>query len=476
MVRRLLWWLCLLVPVVAFARPSLEAIPDRTEVAAGYPVHLRVLAVDAPVPLHTLDLAPLEGNFIIHKVTDNGSSTILQQGREVEAGEMLITLYPRRSGRLAIPSLSLGMLRSPALRLEVQAAVPGKGPIWLRAGIGESHPWIRQESYVYVDVYDDGRVTGVDAEPLRAAGFFVRPLEPTRRREQAGGRSVQVRRLAWAVMPLYPGKRSLELPMIRVSIGKGLLFPLPPLQVEARPLPSYVPTYLPVGRLAVTSEPLPGELWRDRPHNWRLHIRGRGLSQQGLKRLLEANLTAPQGLRLYPPEYAAAPAGGEDPLEQAFDVTIPFVPLRSGPLRLPELRIPYVDPGTGRLEADVLPAPALRILSPTLAMAKRLGAAAVALLVLIWAARRALGRLARYRLRRRCLRAVRRSDSPAELREALLGWLGAGRPEGPATLQRWDGPPGITDRLQRACFGPKNGDVAFAPLREEVLRALKKAG
>ena len=98
------------------------------------------------------------------------------------------------------------------------------------------------------------------------AGLEFRPLQNLKTINEAIGSQLVEHQLGWALTPKKAGHYEIELPPVRYRLhGRDLRrFYLPKISLNIRPLPAYVPSYVPVGALTVHSfyAPLQGEpMW-----------------------------------------------------------------------------------------------------------------------------------------------------------------------------------------------------------------------
>ncbi len=109
----LLLGLCLSLPANVAA---LDARLSTETTAAGEPFSL-ILTDDAPLPAD-VDLGPLNVDFrVIDRRQAQSVTTV--DGRRLERHELILTLLPRRTGALSVPSIAVGDGRTPALPVTV---------------------------------------------------------------------------------------------------------------------------------------------------------------------------------------------------------------------------------------------------------------------------------------------------------------------------------------------------------------------
>lgn len=468
--------------VAAMLQPAfaLSARADRHELALGQALTLELRAAGAGPSLDAVRLDALKGDFEVFRASAATSSR-LREGRVETERSLTLTLYPLRSGRLRVPALSLDGRSSRPFEIRVLPAGPGVPRVSFRLGLEPAAPNVRQAAVLELDIYDDGSLQWSAPDLSNTPGLLVRRLEDEQRRETLDGASVSTHRYRWAILPLQAGRQALALPMLDATkFGVHLRYRAPPFAFSARPLPAYLPSYLPVGRPSLTARPLPTRLVVGRPVEWALTVRTAGLSREGLVRLLSPQ-DASADLRFYPPRVSRADPVPQASPGQVWRVAFPIRPLRAGAVRLPRLSLPYYDPAAGRVEAVTLAGPLLEVADPV-GRAIRLAAAAGAGLLLVavlgyrlrprwrraWARRSALGRIAR-------------ADSPWGVRAALLAF----DPDGGApcvTLGQWlrrlgggqdRGLRELATALEAACFAPGPA-LPLAELKRRAAAALKK--
>lgn len=470
-------WLAAAMLQPAFA---LSVQVDRHQIALGQALTLELRAAGAGPSLDAVRLDALRRDFEVYRASAATSSR-LREGRVETERSLTLTLYPLRSGRLRVPALSLDGRSSRPLEIRVLPAGPGVPRVSFRLGLEPAAPRVRQAATLELDIYDDGSLRWSPPDLADTPGLHVRRLEEGQPRETPDGMSVTVHRYRWAILPLQGGGRELAFPMLDATkFGVHLRYRVPPFIFSARPLPAYLPPYVPVGRPSLTGQPLPARLIVGRPVEWALTVRAAGLSREGLIRLL--SLPEVAGLRVYPPRLSRPDEVAPASPQQVWRVVFPLRPLRAGAVRLPQLRLPYFDPETGRVEAVALAGPTLQVADP-LGRAIRLAAAAGAgLLLAAVLGYRLRPRWRRALARRSALGRIARADSPWALRAALLAFdPGGGAPC--ATLGQWlrrlGGGEGrdaglreLGMALEAACFAP-GPEVPLAGLKGRAAAVVK---
>lgn len=168
------------------------------------------------------------------------------------------------------------------------------------------------------------------------------------------GRLVNQSVYRFAVTPLQPGTIELqfaEMTFRAVGDAQSHYAFIPVARsLTVRPLPEFWPEYLPVTPgLSVEAADLP-PLAAGQPVEWTLTVRGEGLTEQSLQKLLSQQMISPPSLRLGTPDIRLSPTDpvpATDPLAETFDVRIPLLPDPQGQAvaqaQLPALRLPFID-------------------------------------------------------------------------------------------------------------------------------------
>ncbi|MHB9119347.1 MAG: BatD family protein [Burkholderiales bacterium] len=461
---------------LASAQPLFEVRAEQRELALGEPLQLTIRAADSALPLDTLRLDALRGDFEVY-AQSSSSETQQRQGRPLSVETLALTLYPRHAGLLAVPALRFGGKTSRPLQVRVRESGPDVPRVRIATAAGAGAIVARRASRMSLDIYDDGSLQW--SPPMLSAlpALHIRPLREAQRQVERDGERLTLHRFSWAVMPLREGNFDLTMPTLEaVKFGKRLRYAAPHLFFTARGLPAYLPVQVPVGKPRVEADALPAKISVDRPVDWRFTVTSASLGEDSVAKLF-AGVRDSATLRVYAPAVAALPDASAEGPEQVFQVSVPLRFRQSGRQALPPLSFPYYDPDSGRIEAVVLPAVGVDVVNP---LRRKLGLAAAALAGLaasVWLFRAGRRRLRAIRARRRAIRAVAAAQTPADLR---LAWLCYGAPG--KTLRQWllqnPSGPGLAAAaasLERLCYGGGR-EESLEAIRQEILAGLGRDG
>lgn len=475
----------MLLALPAWASAALEVRVDKPEIALGEPVTVTLRAEHGKASLDGLVLNALQADFDIYsRSSDTQTQTI--RGRQVTTQTMTLVLYPLHIGRVLFPTLRFAGASSRPLALLVHASGADVPRVQFILTLDPERLLTRQTARLVLDIYDDGSLQWSPLWLQPHAAVHARELASSQHEEMLNGAPVTVHRRAWAIMPLRAGRSKVNLPMLEaLKFGNRLRYALPSLQFDTRPAPAYLPVYVPIGKIEVSSQPLTGTLVLNRPVNWILAVRGTGLSAEGLAKLLPA-LVDNGALRFYPAQIEQV--GDANTLVQTWRLTLPFQPLRAGNMRLPTLALSYYDPLSGRLESVVIQPPVMTAVNPLWRKLARFAGIAGLLAALAWLTYICGRQYQRWQVRRASLRRVVAAANCSELSQALRDFDSGDGGLRAATLNQWLA--AMTQRhgenatlrqlvrqLQAYCYGVNRAGENYQGLRQSaimVLRAVRR--
>ncbi len=143
----------------AFAA-TLNATVDRASIVAGETVEY-VLSLTGGDGREPPDLSPLTRDF---EVVGQGrrSRNMIVDGKRVQVNEWVLTLAPKKTGKVTIPALSVAGLSAPPVAVQVVPAASGGAsgnavedrPLFIRTEVGDVSPFVQSEVPISVRIYD----------------------------------------------------------------------------------------------------------------------------------------------------------------------------------------------------------------------------------------------------------------------------------------------------------------------------------
>ena len=365
---------------------ELKVEPDRTRLYEGEVLTLTVtgsMKLDINLSnLFNLDLSNLPSPDIekvepAFEVLGKNQRYSIRTVNNDMVGEITWTyqLAPQRSGKLTIPSLSFKDSTSKPVNIQVVSGSPpdqkaaASRDSFIELSADKAEVYVQEQLTMTIRLFFSGNLVRGELSEPDHPDAIIEPLgkqrEYSRYRDGVRYRVVERR---YALFPQQPGE--LTLPPIefegqaRDASGKLIflrdseqLYPVPVKDVPA----SYTgDTWLPASGLTLEESGLPDSLQVETGENLTRNItlRAAGLPAEALPPLPEL---APEGLRSYPeaPERKTdiTPAGLTSSLSQ----TRALVPVQSGPLTLPEMRITWWNTTTDSEQVAVIPAKTLQV-------------------------------------------------------------------------------------------------------------------
>jgi hypothetical protein len=316
----------------------------------GQSIHAKLIAHHAKDALAEIDLTPLQEDFalVTEAVTSDGAAS---------TQSMNLELFPRRTGGLTIPALVLGEMQTQTQTVKISNAIIHGKPLIVDLNVSAQQVWQRQQLLVTVEVQSPDRFFNIEAQPFNSGSFEVRPFVMNRETLETDASAADSGygsriRAGWAVFPLLSGDFTLELPMIRYLTGGKInrRFFLPRITVRVRELPAYIPPNMPVAKVSVASEFMTnGWLRTGHMAYWNITLDADGTLAYWLPPVLHhiqsSNQVEYLPAKSWPSVYIDAGGTHARVVHQ-----VPFKPQSIGNVDLPQLKIQYFDPDTGRIE------------------------------------------------------------------------------------------------------------------------------
>ncbi len=361
--------LIMLVPAAAGAKtPHLAATVDRDALALGgfFNLHITMRDVDGD-----LDLAPLEKSedFAILARNRGTSISIVNFEKHVEQ-TLLLQLAPQRAGRLEIPALGLDSgakePRTAPIFITVSEVAsrdvpktrlaPGED-VFLEASVSNTAPYVGQPILYTLGIHLGGQINNPRLAQPDIEGFLATELEeqPRYERDIDGRRFVvvEVRRL---LTPMAPGKQVIGPATLQCEILRrgNSFFPemypqtaqSPAVEVEVRALPEYrpgpgdPPFFGLIGEFEIEAALDKDSVQAGDSATLTVTLRGAG----NLPDIAALDLSAPESFKVYKDTPTEELRAGQEGFVGEKRFSYALVPLTSGEITLPPVRLTYFSP------------------------------------------------------------------------------------------------------------------------------------
>ncbi|MCV4289723.1 BatD family protein [Pseudomonas capsici] len=371
--------------VLSSQAAELIAKVDRTRLNSGETVELTLETTDVTL-FGKPDLSVLDANFDVRGTRQINRLTTLDGGNQATT-RWIITLLPRQSGIVVIPSLQLGELKSQPVSLQVmQSDSREKGsqlaPIFIEASLDQESVYVQAQAvltlriYHSVSLFDDSSLS-----PLQIAEARVDKLGDSRTYEKLiNGVRHGVIETRYAIYPQQSG--TLEVPALVFSAtlvqtgsqnqeaspfgpqpGRLMRVSSARMPLNVKPKPADYPADVPwLPARSVTLE----ESWNPEPGNSQVGdsltrtiiLKAEGLSGSQLPPLPATQVA---GLRHYPDQPQLGNLISERGLIGTREEREALVPNRPGAIDLPTVDVTWWNTREDHLEHSSLPARTLQI-------------------------------------------------------------------------------------------------------------------
>jgi hypothetical protein len=383
------WFLlALLLVATAVGADGLQVELDRDRIEQNETLTLTLVAAGRQIG--TPDLQPLAADFEILKRGQSSRMSIVN-GVMSHTTEWTLELLPKRAGRLAIPPLTWGNLRSARLVVEVLAeqsraptAAPPR-PIFVEAAADQDAPYVEQPFRYRVKViYRQLPLRALLSEPQVEGATLERDGTDQGYSELIAGQRYQVVERRFLVIPQISGPLVIRGPRLEAvlpeqrgggggrhqppddllgggslgspQVGRRIVVRAPDLEIQVRPRPpdAALP-WLPAEAVQISDEwsPSPTVMRVGEPVSRTLILTVRGLTAAQLPPL---DAGQPDGAKVDPDRSWTEDLPGEDTPVAIQRLDLVVVPTRDGTLTLPEIRVPWWDTETHQQRVALIPA------------------------------------------------------------------------------------------------------------------------
>ena len=368
MVKNILVFLCLSLAMASSWAVKFESSVDRNQVGEGESLVLTVrynsnLLSDDP------DFSPIKQQFTLYNQQRKSSFQFIN-GKSESWTVWTLTLIPKRKGNLVIPALSFKGENSKAIQIQVnkisdsikdqQQSVFFDTSTDIKSAYVQGQILYTEKLYFSVNL-DNSQLNEVvvDEAVVQALG------EVKHYSTQLNGRSLEVYERQFVITPQTSGEMIIPGPIYSGEISNGrwragrpIRITHAPIKIQVLPQPASYPvdaTWLPANDVSLDYK------WNGNPQKFKvgepltvqLEFTAKGLSSAQLPVI---KLPEVVGLKYYPDKAETKDMADSQGIIGTRNQSIAIVATRAGNLTLPEVRIPWWNTKTARLEYAVIPA------------------------------------------------------------------------------------------------------------------------
>ncbi len=357
---------------------SLSASVDRTRVSENDIISLTIRSTDGPFE-NTNELAKLKRDFSILNTQRNNAISIVNGRREANY-DLKLVLAPNRTGTLTIPSFASNGETSLPIDIEVAAGSVSTDQelrdVFLENEVSTPEAYVQEQILYTLKLHHSVGLEDASISPLDIENAVIEQLGEQRKYETVlEGIRYSVIELRYAIFPQSSGR--LEIPA-QVFSGRTTSQFLGFRAYDSRYVRSRSATHI------INILPKPASYPQNQPwlptwelkvqDSWQLHepefrvgepvtrtisMVGRGLTAAQLP---EINLTAPDGIKLYPDQLQSDDVVTDDGIMGQNSIATAFVPSQEGAAKLPGFTVNWWNTQRNRLEQTVIAPKIVRIL------------------------------------------------------------------------------------------------------------------
>ncbi|WP_339533331.1 BatD family protein [Pseudomonas mucidolens] len=364
---------------------DLIASVDRSQLNAGETVELTLESNDA-TQFGKPDLAPLESQFEVRGTRQINQLTTLD-GDNHATTRWIITLQPKQSGSVIIPSLQLGTLKTQPINLQILATLNQPetantlAPVFIETSLDQDTVYVQAQAlltvriYHSVAMYDDSSLT-----PLQLSDARVEQLGDARTYEKViNGVRHGVIEMRYGIYPQHSGQLLIPAQVFSATMveprpaedvapqgpkpGKLLHVSSTAIPLTVKAKPALYPAdaaWLPASSLSLS------ESWNPEPDHVQvgdsltrsLTLKAEGLASAQLPALPSTEVN---GLRRYPDQPVLSNQNGERGVIGSREDREALVPNRAGSVELPAVEVVWWNTHEDHLERTSLPARTLQV-------------------------------------------------------------------------------------------------------------------
>jgi hypothetical protein len=360
----------IMVLASASVNAALTASVDRDRVAMGDTIRLTIAATNDE-PINNTDPRPLLRDFEILQRSSSSNTSIIN-GDMTSTRQLILDITPKREGSLRIPPLRVGRDETNYLLIAVGPATTAAGDplIDFVAELDQNSVYVQGQAILILRIQQAVNLESRSVTELSLDDAFVKQLEQKTFQRTIGGRPWLVHEIRYAIFPEKSG--SIEIPAqtfsARESTGRRSMFDIGSngrqiqrntkaltLQVLPRPDSFPAPTWLPARNVEVEeswSTP-PEQLRVGESATRRITIKGEGLQGAQLPPIL---FPANPGLKYYPDQPVVSDGEVASGVMGSREDSAALVPTKVGTWEVPEIRIPWWDTKTRKVQYAIVPA------------------------------------------------------------------------------------------------------------------------
>ncbi|MEH6450711.1 MAG: BatD family protein [Oleispira sp.] len=374
--------LALLLLTNSAAAGTLTASVDRKQITENDSFRL-FLRYDEQVGFGQPDLTVLKKDFrVINQQRANQFRSM--NGKTVSFTEWTLMLSPLRSGTLIIPAVEFDGQRSQAIEVSVnELSQSVKNQIakefFFDIEVDSKSTYVQAQVIYTEKLYYSVNHEDPTLSEFKVTNAHVMPLGEVRQyNTNINGQRMGVYERRFAIFAeesgemVIPGQKfsaNIVNAYNRWSRGRPVSVVAEPIRIAVKSTPSSYPqaSWLPSPQITISDRwSKPYSEWQvGEPITRSITINARGLSGSQLPKIA---LPLVEGLKYYPDQSEHNDKTDSQGIEGVLEQSLAIVPTQSGRVTIPEMRIPWWNVESNRLEYAILPAQTVTVSAPETAL------------------------------------------------------------------------------------------------------------
>ena len=365
-------------PVVA----KVTATVDRTNIVVDETLTLTI-SKDGSSFFTDPDLEPLQKDFKVLGQNQQSSTKIIN-GSASSSVAWKITLAPRRSGKVTIPPLPVGKEKTNSLTIQVNAEAQTKtrvdnAPIFIETDVDERSVFVQSQVIYTLRIYWARDIQIMEPGAPNVTDALIEQLNDATFEKVVDGMPYRVFERRYAIFPQKSGVLTIPQMVIQVTVptrqnrrnffdpfgsrGETLKLRSESVEVDVREKPQEFPAaavWLPSSGLAIKDEwgHDPNQLQVGESVTLSVSVTADGLLAEQLP---PVELDEPDGVKPYQGKAEVENLNISTGIIGTRKESTALIPTRPGEIELPEIRIPWWDKMTQKVEYAVVPAKKLLV-------------------------------------------------------------------------------------------------------------------
>ena len=324
-----------------------------------------------------LDLSPLEKDFELLGRSHQSSATITN-GEMQSTTKLILTLAPKRAGKLVVPALSLENEQSQPHQLEVRAVKQLSavdGGVEMLSTLSDESPVVQQPLIYQMSLVLGQRIfNAAFQEPKIIEGkALIEPLgEQSQYRQTLNGREMLVVEQSWMITPQQSGVLTIDAAKLSAEMQSAtgvqnpyrrsmdpramrrIFVSADSYELDVAPIPAEFQgdKWLAANALSLESH-LSSDNWKQgEPVTRTITLDAKGVAQDHLPVITLPEIT---GLKQYTAKPVVEQTYVDNTLISKLVLEVTLIPSRSGVIVLPEVRLPWWNTANDSQQVAIIP-------------------------------------------------------------------------------------------------------------------------